>query len=41
MVARCVAADALVLFHDLLSPDMARGLGLFRDAVRLHDSYGA
>lgn len=31
-VARYAAADALVLFHDLLSPDVARGLGFFRDA---------
>jgi predicted O-methyltransferase YrrM len=32
MVARYSAADALVLFHDLLSPNAARGLGIFRDA---------
>ena len=32
IVARFAAPDALVLFHDLLSPDVARGLGFFRAA---------
>jgi hypothetical protein len=32
MVARYAAADAIVLFHDLLSPDVARVLGCFRAA---------
>jgi hypothetical protein len=29
--ARYAAADAMILFHDLVSPDVARGLMFFRD----------